>query len=195
MTGLPFTDTHVHFRDFSQPNLRWDWLAPDVNDAELGNYDAIKSRATSRKTSQRRHDFTTSGMLFMFRLRWVPRPGNRDGMASAVCRQVEFHTASSPTQTWQQPTSERFLQGIRPSRTFAGSGICAMTAILPTSHGSAGFSLLQEYGLVFCDDPLLEHMDALAELANRFPGVTICVDHADSRVNGGAEYFKRWANI
>jgi predicted TIM-barrel fold metal-dependent hydrolase len=45
---------------------------------------------------------------------------------------------------------------------------------------------------VFCDDPLLEHMDALAALANRFPGVTICVDHAGFPRERGAEYFKRW---
>src|SRR5262245_50779099 len=43
MAELRFTDTHVHFHDFSHPALRWDWLAPDASAAELGNYDAIKS--------------------------------------------------------------------------------------------------------------------------------------------------------
>jgi len=45
MATLPFTDTHVHFHDFSQPGLRWDWLRQVVEpDPNLGDYGAIRSR-------------------------------------------------------------------------------------------------------------------------------------------------------
>src|SRR5439155_1523341 len=30
MPALPFTETHVHFHDFSHPTLRWDWLLPEA---------------------------------------------------------------------------------------------------------------------------------------------------------------------
>jgi predicted TIM-barrel fold metal-dependent hydrolase len=45
MARLPFTDTHVHFHDFSEPTLRWNWLLADADpDPDIGDYSAIKSQ-------------------------------------------------------------------------------------------------------------------------------------------------------
>jgi predicted TIM-barrel fold metal-dependent hydrolase len=40
---LPFTVAHVHFHDLRHPRLRWEWLDPPAEDADLGDYSAIKS--------------------------------------------------------------------------------------------------------------------------------------------------------
>src|SRR5262245_5884644 len=42
--NLPFIDTHVHFWDLRSPTLNYDWLAPDAQDARLGDIGAIKSQ-------------------------------------------------------------------------------------------------------------------------------------------------------
>ena len=44
MDRAAFVDTHVHFWDLGHPTLRWDWLAPEAADPDLGNYDAIKAQ-------------------------------------------------------------------------------------------------------------------------------------------------------
>ena len=43
-----------------------------------------------------------------------------------------------------------------------------------------------------CDDPLLEHVPAAAELARRHPEVTLCVDHALMPQRRDREYFEQW---
>ena len=45
MPRLPFTETHVHFHDFTHPTLRWDWLVAEAEpDPDLGDYGAIKAQ-------------------------------------------------------------------------------------------------------------------------------------------------------
>jgi len=43
MASLPFTDSHVHFYDLTNPRLRYDWLEPEGEDPNLGDYSAIKA--------------------------------------------------------------------------------------------------------------------------------------------------------
>jgi predicted TIM-barrel fold metal-dependent hydrolase len=52
--------------------------------------------------------------------------------------------------------------------------------------------MLAELGLVCCDDPLVEHMPAMAKLAGRHPGVTLVIDHAGFPRRRDAEYFEEW---
>lgn len=193
MTGLPFTDTHVHFHDFSQPNLGWDWLAPDVSDAELGNYDAIKSRryiaedfSAETRFHNIRHVVHVQAALGspdpVIETEWLQQSADRCGVPHGIIAYADL-AAANVREVLTRHTAFPNLRGIRDLR---------YDGYLTDESWQRGFSLLQEYGLVFCDDPLLEHMDALAALANRFSGVTICVDHAGFPRERGAEYFKRW---
>ena len=43
MADLPFTDTHVHFWDLREPELRYAWLERDWMHPVLGDHGAIKS--------------------------------------------------------------------------------------------------------------------------------------------------------
>jgi predicted TIM-barrel fold metal-dependent hydrolase len=55
-----------------------------------------------------------------------------------------------------------------------------------------GFKVLERHSLVYCDDPLIEHMPRLAELAHEHPGLTVCVDHAGFPRRRDPEYFRQW---
>ena len=83
--GSPFTDTHVHFHDFSHPGLRWNWLTADAVDPELGNYDAIKARRYTAEdflAETRFRDvlgtWCTCRRRLDLRIRWPRRSGCRN---------------------------------------------------------------------------------------------------------------------
>ena len=42
MAQRPFVDTHVHYWDLKNPELRYVWLEPDWIHPILGNIDALK---------------------------------------------------------------------------------------------------------------------------------------------------------
>jgi predicted TIM-barrel fold metal-dependent hydrolase len=56
----------------------------------------------------------------------------------------------------------------------------------------AGYAALGGLGLVCCDDPLLEHVPAIAALAGRHPEVTLCIDHACFPRRRDDDYFVEW---
>jgi predicted TIM-barrel fold metal-dependent hydrolase len=55
-----------------------------------------------------------------------------------------------------------------------------------------GYALLEEHGLVCCDDPAVEDFSLARELADRFPAITLCIDHAGYPRQRSAEYFELW---
>jgi predicted TIM-barrel fold metal-dependent hydrolase len=52
--------------------------------------------------------------------------------------------------------------------------------------------LLERYGLLCCDDPLLHHVPHAVDLARSFPGVTLCIDHAGFPRERDRDYFDLW---
>jgi predicted TIM-barrel fold metal-dependent hydrolase len=45
---------------------------------------------------------------------------------------------------------------------------------------------------VLCDDPAVDEMGVLAEIAARHPGITVCVDHAGFPKRRDDDYFREW---
>ena len=44
MARLPFVDTHVHFSDMQNPNLRYVWLEPGWKHPILGDIEGIQAQ-------------------------------------------------------------------------------------------------------------------------------------------------------
>ncbi|GAA2437817.1 hypothetical protein GCM10010191_61070 [Actinomadura vinacea] len=55
-----------------------------------------------------------------------------------------------------------------------------------------GYAALERYELVCCDDPAVEEMADARRLAERHPGVTLCVDHAGYPRRRDRAYFEEW---
>jgi len=189
----PFTDSHVHFHDFSHARLRWDWLEADATDPELGNYDAIKARryvaedflAETRFQSVRHvvHVQAAIGSADpVAETQWLQESAERCGVPHGI---VAYADLSAPDAADVLARHAEFpnLRGIRDLR---------YDDYLSDEAWQRGFGGLASLGLVFCDDPLVEHMPALAALARRFPATTICVDHAGYPRERGEVYFRRW---
>jgi predicted TIM-barrel fold metal-dependent hydrolase len=191
---LPFTETHVHFHDFSHPTLRWDWLLPESEpDPDLGDYGAIKAQrylpddflAETRFANVERvvHVQAAVGSPDpVEETRWLQAHADRTGVPHGI---VAYADLADPEvgRTLERHAASPNLRGIRDLR---------YDDYLANEDWLRGFSELERLDLVFCDDPLVEHMPLLAEVARRHPGQAICVDHAGFPRRRDAEYFESW---
>ena len=196
MAALPFTDTHVHFHDLRHPTLRYDWLEPGGRGPRARTTTARSRRcATGPTTSSRRRAFTTS-------TRVDPRPGRdrqpgpgrgdasgcRRSPTASACR-----TGSSPTPISPHPTSSRRSNGTREFANLRGIRDLRYDDYLDRRDWRRGYAHLERFGLVCCDDPIVEEMPLALELAREFPGITLCIDHAGFPRERTDEYFARGA--
>jgi predicted TIM-barrel fold metal-dependent hydrolase len=194
MTRPPFTDTHVHFHDFSHPTLRWDWLLPEAGpDPDLGDYGAIKS-----------HRYLPDDFLAETRFQNVERVvhvqaaiGSRDPVEETAWLQAHADRTGVPHGVIAHadlaaPDVERTLERHAAFRIFRGIRDLRYDDYLTDGQWLRGFGALERFEAVVCDDPLVEHMPALARLASQHPGLTVCIDHAGFPRRRDDTYFEQW---
>ena len=194
MADLPFTDTHVHFHDFSHATLRWDWLLPEAeSDPDLGDYGAIKAQRYLPEDFLGETRFANVEQIVHVQAaigspdpveetRWLQEHADRVGIPNGI---VAYADLGDPglSATLERHAAFRNLRGIRDLR---------YDDYLTNEAWLAGFAALERFQLVFCDDPLVEQMGLLADLAEQHPSMTICIDHAGFPRRRDAEYFNEW---
>jgi predicted TIM-barrel fold metal-dependent hydrolase len=193
MTRAPFTDTHVHFYDRSHPSLRWDWLLPEVEDEDLGDFSAIKAQRYVAEDFLAETRFQNLDRVIHVQAavgsedpveetRWLQAAGERTGVPHGIVGFCAFDAPDAADVLRQHKESSRVC-GIRDLRydDYLSDPVWCQNA-----------ASLAELGLVLCDDPLIDHMPLLAKLAQANPALTVCVDHAGFPRRRDAEYFKQW---
>jgi predicted TIM-barrel fold metal-dependent hydrolase len=194
MARLPFTDTHVHFYDFSHPTLQWDWLVPEAEpDPDLGDYAAIKARrfdpddflGETRFQNVERvvHVQAATGSPDpVEETRWLQEHADRVGIPHGI---VAYADLADPDleRTLERHAAFPNLRGVRDLR---------YDDYLTNDGWLRGLAALERFELVVCDDPLVEHMPELARVAARHPGLTVCIDHAGFPRRRDASYFQEW---
>jgi predicted TIM-barrel fold metal-dependent hydrolase len=194
MTRAPFTDTHVHFYDLSHPTLRWDWLLPEGEDPDLGDYSAIKARRYWADDFVAETRFQNVDKVIhvsavygtddvVEETRWLQTFAERIGVPHGIVGSCDLAAADAGDVLRRHKEASPLVCGIRDLR---------YDGYLSDPDWCAGAASLAELGLVLCDDPLVEHMPALARLAESNSGLTICVDHAGFPRRRDAEYFEQW---
>jgi predicted TIM-barrel fold metal-dependent hydrolase len=194
VSAPPFTDTHVHFHDFSHSTLRWDWLLPEAEpDPDLGDYGAIKAQRYLPDDFLEETRF--SGVERVVHVQaaigspdpveetaWLQAHADRVGIPHGI---VAYADLADPSirETLDRHLAFPNVRGVRDLR---------YDDYLINADWLRGFSILAEYELVFCDDPLVEHMQLLANVAERRPEITICIDHAGFPRRRDPEYFDDW---
>ena len=194
MVRPPFTDTHVHFHDFAHPTLRWDWLSAGSPPVEtLGDYGAIQTRRFTAEDYIAETRFANVERVIHVQAaigsadpvqetRWLQEQAERSGVPHGI---VAHATLDDPRvdDTIARHAQFANLRGIRDLR---------YDDYLVDPAWERGVAALERHGLVLCDDPLVESMGALAALAGRHEGLTICVDHAGFPRRRDEEYFRAW---
>jgi predicted TIM-barrel fold metal-dependent hydrolase len=192
--GRPlFTDTHVHFHDLDSPTLRYEWLGASAVDSDLGDYGAIKAQRYWADDFVAETRFQAVGHVVHVQAalgsddpveetRWLQAFSDRLGVPHGI---VAYCDLASPAaaETLRRHAGYANLRGIRDLR---------YDGYLSDPDWRRGYALLEEHDLVFCDDPLLEHMPLARDLALEFPGVRLCVDHAGFPRRRDETYFREW---
>jgi predicted TIM-barrel fold metal-dependent hydrolase len=188
-----FIDTHVHFHDFSHPTLRWDWLLPDAVDPDLGDYGAVKTRRYLPEDFIGETRFHAPERVVHVQAavgspdpvdetRWLQDHADRVGLPHGIVAYADLADLNAADVLARHAEFPN-LRGLRDQR---------YDDYLTHDTWLRGFRQLERYELVYCDDPLVEHMPLLAALARQHPTQLICVDHAGYPRERNTEYFARW---
>lgn len=192
-TAEQIVDSHFHLWDRSVPGLEWSWLVPGTPHPDLGDISALQT------AEYRVEDYLAD-------------IAGQD-VGKAVHVQAAIGSADPVRETgWLQECFERtgYPHGIVAHADLKDPRVegilerhCAypnMRGIRDFSYGDylverewhRGFALLEKYGLV-CDlDCTWENMAKARDVAARFPGVTVVLDHAGFPQDRTREYYDHW---
>jgi predicted TIM-barrel fold metal-dependent hydrolase len=190
---LPFADSHVHFYDLRNRALRYEWLTPEAADPELGDHSAIKSArywaddfvAETRFQNVEKviHVQAALGSADpVEETRWLQDFIERLGIPDGIVGGVNL-AADDAAEVVARHAEYSHMCGIRDLR---------YDDYLRDEAWLRGYASLEHHGLVCCDDPALEDFGLARRLADRFPGITLCIDHAGYPRERSPEYFERW---
>ena len=193
MASLPFTDSHVHFYDLTNPQLRYDWLEPAGEDPDLGDYSAIKAQrywaddfigeTRFHNVSRVIHVQAATGIKDpVAETEWLQAFADRLGVPHGIVAYADLAAPDIGDNLARHAESPN-LCGIRDLR---------YDDYLSNPDWRRGYGQLEQFNLVCCDDPFVEEMPLALEVAREFPGITLCIDHAGFPRERNDEYFQRW---
>lgn len=193
MARLPFVDTHVHFIDLKDPSLFYGWLQPDFVHPVLGDIDGLKvlrysaehyiAETRFQNVSKCVHVQAALGIADpVEETRWLQEQADRLGFPHGIVANCDLAGPDA------QETIERHLQyaNMRGIRDF-GEG-----DYLVNERWRKGYGLLAKYGLLYCLDLVPEDLTNVRALADLYPDVVLCVDHAGFPRRRDDEYFRMW---
>lgn len=193
MARLSFVDTHVHYIDLKDPVLHYAWLQPDWVHPVLGDIDGLKvlKYMAEHYIAETRFQNVTKCIHVQAALgiadpveetRWLQEQADRTGFPNGIVAHCDLAGPDA------EETIERHLQfpNMRGIRDF-GQG-----DYLVDPAWRKGYSLLARHGLVFCWDPLPENLPKARALADAYPDVVFCIDHAGFPRRRDDEYFELW---
>lgn len=188
-----FVDTHVHFWDLTQSLLRYNWLDPDRPHPVLGDTAPIRvpKYTADEYIAETRFQSVTKCVHVQAAIgsadpvdetRWLQVQANRTGFPQGI---VAYCDLASPRAL---ATLERHaeFENVRGIRDFG------QRDYLLSRRWHKGYSRLAEFGLVYCLDIVPEDLPKARMLADRFPEVILCIDHAGFPRARDNDYFKMW---
>lgn len=193
MAQRPFVDTHIHFWDLKDPNLRYVWLERDWVHPVLGNIDALKvlrymadefiAETRFQNVSKTIHVQAAIGIDDpVEETKWLQAQADATGFPNGIVAHCDLAGADA------ERTIERHL-GFANTRGIRDFG---QGDYLLDPAWRRGLGLLAAQNLVFCLDTTWESMGKLRELAEVQDGVVICIDHAGYPRARTDEYFADW---
>ena len=193
MATLPFVDTHIHYWDLKDPVLHYAWLQPDWIHPVLGNIDGLKvlrytadeyiAETRFHNVSKAVHVQAAIGIADpVEETKWLQEQADRTGFPHGIVGHCDL-AADDAGDVLARHLEYANFRGVRDF----GQG-----DFLADPAWRRGYGLLAENDLVFCMDVLWHDMGRARKLAEEYPGVTLCVDHAGFPRERTDAYFADW---
>ena len=193
MARLPFVDTHVHYWDLKDPSLKYVWLERDWVHPVLGDIDGLKvlkymaeqfiAETRFQNVSKCVHVQAAIGIADpVEETRWLQEQADRTGFPHGIVAHCDLASPNA-AETLERHMAYPNMRGIRDF----GQG-----DYLADPVWQKGYGLLAQNDLVFCLDALPENLGQARELAEAYPDVLLCIDHAGFPRARDSEYFEMW---
>jgi predicted TIM-barrel fold metal-dependent hydrolase len=193
VTRPQFVDTHVHFWDLKDPTLRYDWLQPDAVHPVIGDIDGLKvlKYTADQYIAETRfqnvvkcvHVQAAIGIEDPVReTSWLQEQADRTGFPHGIVGHCDL-VSDDAAETLERHAAYLNMRGIRDF----GQG-----DYLVDPAWQRGYGLLAEHNFVFCLDVMPENLAKARALADRYPDVVLCIDHAGFPRSRDDEYFRMW---
>lgn len=180
MQRLPFVDTHVHFHDMQHPTLRYSWLEPTSPvDPVVGPDHSIRSmRYWADDFAAETRFQNVSAVIHV-----QAAIGSEDPVDETAWLQGFSDRTGLPTGAIVHVTLDSDLVAETLVRHLNFPITCGVRDLrdddyLTSASWRAGFKEVANAGLVYCIEPFLEEAKLVRALAEDFPEVTLCIDHA-----------------
>lgn len=194
---MPILDTHIHLWDFKHPELKWDWLLPDVIHPIIGNIDAMKSERYLLEDLWAEARFADiTGFVHIqaaigspnnvTETRWLQEMSKTGPVPMKIVANAALGSQTALSELEQHHESSNFA-GIRD---FKAEPMLASGSIEPAYEKSLDF--LSHNSLVFDLDCEWMNMPAALELARRHPTLKIVLEHIGYPRQRDDEYFTNW---
>jgi predicted TIM-barrel fold metal-dependent hydrolase len=190
---LPFVDTHVHFWDLKHPTLRWVWLEPDFVHPLMGDIDGLKRLrfAGADYLAQTRYTDVAKVIHVQAAL------GSSDPVDETVWLEEMAESTGVPhgivAEAWlAKPDVEGQLERHAEHPRLRGIRDFGEGEYLEDPAWERGYALLERFGLVCCLDSEADRFAKARALAERHPGVTLCLDHCGVPLERSEAYFDHW---
>jgi predicted TIM-barrel fold metal-dependent hydrolase len=190
---LQFIDTHIHFSDLRNEDLKYVWLEPEFQHPVLGDIGAIQAQrywaddfvAETRfaNVSKSVHVQAALGIADpVEETKWLQSFADRLGHPHGIV--AEVHLAQDDVaEVIERHMAYANMRGVRDF----GAGDYPSD---PTWR--AGFAHLEKDDLVACLDSAPETYASIKALAEAFPNIIISLDHAGFPRQRDDEYFAMW---
>ena len=193
MTDLPFVDTHVHFWELKHPTLKWVWLEPDFVHPLMGDIDGLKRLRFTADDFIAQTRFTDVSKVIHVQAAlgspdpveetaWLEAMADRTGVPAGIVAEAWLARPDVEAQLERHAEFAR-LRGVRDF----GEG-----EYLDDPAWQRGYSLLERLDLVCCLDSEADRFSKARALADRYPGVTMCLDHCGVPLERTDAYFDHW---
>jgi predicted TIM-barrel fold metal-dependent hydrolase len=190
----PFIDTHVHFWDLTHPRLTYGWLAPDQAHPILGNIDPIKSVRYDAESLWAEARF--SGLTHAVHVQaavGTPDPVEETAWLTRLAADAPFPFAIVAGADLAADDAGRQLERHCQSPLMRGIRDFGRGDYLTDPAFERGFALLEKFSLL-CDlDCAWEDMPKARDLARRYPGTQVVLEHIGyPRDTVDPAYFRSW---
>ena len=194
---IPIIDTHVHFFDFSHPELKWVWLAPDSQHPLIANIDAIKSQAFVVQDFRAESRFAgVEGVVHVqaaigspnpvTETVWLTEMNETSPIPIRIVADCDLGAADSISQLEEHAKSKPFV-GVRD---FKAEPMFAAKEINPKYEKSLKW--MAEKQIVFDLDCEWMNMPEARKLAERHPDLSIVLEHIGFPRERTDSYFQNW---
>jgi predicted TIM-barrel fold metal-dependent hydrolase len=193
LTDLPFVDTHVHFWELKHPTLKWVWLEPDFVHPLMGDIDGLKRlRFTGGDYIAQTRFTEVSKVIHVQAALGSPDPVEETAWLEAMADRTGVPTGIVAEAWLARPDVEAQLERHAEFARLRGIRDFGEGEYLDDPAWQRGYSLLEGLDLVCCLDSEADRFAKARALAERYPGVTMCLDHCGVPLERTDAYFDHW---